>query len=97
VQARYREALASNREAAAMIDRSVCRQRPHSAPAPHAAATSLEVDAPRATQSDTVWLVAPTHRHTYISEPLPGRFPAAQPSRVPTGRSARRATELAAC
>lgn len=52
-----------------MIARSVCRQRPQSAPAPHAAATSLDVDAPRAMQSDTVWLVAPVHRQTYISTP----------------------------
>lgn len=51
-----------------MIARSVCRQRPQSLPAPQAAATSLEVDAPRATTSHTVWLVAPTHKHTYISK-----------------------------
>ena len=53
-----------------MIARSVRLQRPQSVPAPHAAATSLDVDAPRATASDTVWLVAPTHKHTYISAPL---------------------------
>jgi hypothetical protein len=40
--------------AAAMIARSVRRQRPQSAPAPHAAATSFDVDAPCATASDTV-------------------------------------------
>jgi hypothetical protein len=40
--------------APAMIARSVRLQRPQSAPAPHAAATSFEVDAPRATASDTV-------------------------------------------
>jgi hypothetical protein len=50
----YRDPLVSNRAAAAMIDRSVRRQRPQSVPAPHAAATSLEVDAPPATASDTV-------------------------------------------
>lgn len=55
--------------AAAMIARSVRRQRPQSPPAPHTAATSLEVDAPRATASHTVWLVTPTHKHTYISKP----------------------------
>jgi hypothetical protein len=37
-----------------MIARSVRRQRPQSVPAPQAAATSLEVDAPRSTASDTV-------------------------------------------
>ena len=37
-----------------MIARSVRRQRPQSPPAPHAAAISLEVDAPCATTSDTV-------------------------------------------
>jgi hypothetical protein len=52
-----------------MIARSVRRQRPQSPPAPHAAATSLEVDAPLATASDTVWLVAPTQRQTYIRPP----------------------------
>jgi hypothetical protein len=29
----------------------------------------LDVDAPSATASDTVWLVTPSQRHTYISEP----------------------------
>lgn len=42
------------------------RQRPQSAPAPHACATSLVVDAPAATASATVWLVTPLHRHTNI-------------------------------
>src|SRR5947209_8261581 len=57
-----------------MIARSVLLQRPQSPPAPQAAATSLEVEAPRATISDTVWLVTPTHRHTYISaSPACGR------------------------
>jgi len=37
-----------------MMARSVCLQRPQSPPAPHAAATSLEVDAPCATTSETV-------------------------------------------
>jgi hypothetical protein len=55
--------------AAAMIARSVRRQRPQSRPAPHAAATSLDVDAPSATASDTAWLVTPSQRQTYISEP----------------------------
>jgi hypothetical protein len=50
----YRDPLVSNRAAAAMIARSVRRQRPQSVPAPHAAATSLDVDAPQATASDTV-------------------------------------------
>lgn len=50
-----------------MIARSVRRQRPQSAPAPQAAAICLDVDAPRWTAADTVWVVAPTHRQTYIS------------------------------
>jgi hypothetical protein len=50
----YRDPLVSNLAAVAMIARSVRRQRPQSVPAPHAAATSLEVDAPPATASDTV-------------------------------------------
>jgi hypothetical protein len=37
-----------------MIARNVRRQRPQSVPAPQAAATSLDVDAPQATASDTV-------------------------------------------
>lgn len=41
------------------------RQRPQSRPAPHAAATCLEVPAPAATASFTVWLVAPVQRQTY--------------------------------
>ena len=49
-----------------MIDRTVCRQRPQSVPAPQATATSLEVHAPLATASVTWWLVAPVHRQTYI-------------------------------
>ncbi|VAZ79754.1 hypothetical protein LAUMK7_04995 [Mycobacterium kansasii] len=44
----------------------VRRQRPQSAPAPQACATSLVVDAPSATASATVWLVTPLHRQTYI-------------------------------
>ncbi len=47
-----------------MIARTVRLQRPQSDPAPHAIATSLHVDAPRATASATAWLVAPVHRHT---------------------------------
>ena len=51
-------------------DRSIAwtvrRQRPHSAPAPQAWATSFVVDAPAATASATVWLVTPLHRHTNI-------------------------------
>ena len=39
--------------AAAMIALTVRRQRPQSAPAPHASATSLEVHAPPATTSAT--------------------------------------------
>ena len=52
-----------------MIARTVRRQRPQSRPAPHFVATSLDVDAPLATTSETVWLVTPSHRHTYISDP----------------------------
>ncbi len=37
-----------------MIARNVRLQRPQSPPAPHAAATSLDVEAPRATASHTV-------------------------------------------
>ncbi len=44
----------------------VRRQRPQSAPAPHAEATSFVVAAPAATASFTVWLVTPLHRHTNI-------------------------------
>ncbi len=47
---------------------TVRRQRPQSAPAPHAWATSLVVDAPHATASVTVWLVTPLHRHTNTGE-----------------------------
>ena len=49
-----------------MMDRTVRRQRPQSAPAPHAWATSFVVDAPAATASPTMWLVIPLHRHTHI-------------------------------
>jgi len=52
-----------------MIARTVRRQRPQSKPAPHLAATSLDVDAPLATASETVWLVTPSQRQTYISGP----------------------------
>ena len=45
---------------------TVRRQRPHSAPAPQACATSLVVDAPAATASATAWLLTPLHRHTHI-------------------------------
>jgi hypothetical protein len=48
------------------IARKVRRQRPQSAPAPHASATSFVVDAPRETASATIWLVTPLHKHTYI-------------------------------
>src|SRR5260370_21830706 len=54
---------------AAMMARRVWRQRPQSAPAPHAAATCLDAKAPLATTSPTISLVAPVHRHTHI--PLP--------------------------
>jgi MYXO-CTERM domain-containing protein len=57
--------------AAAMIALTVRRQRPQSAPAPHASATSLEVHAPPATTSATTCLVAPVHRHTNISAFIP--------------------------
>src|ERR1700739_2127131 len=52
--------------AALIIALTVRRQRPHSEPAPHALATFLVVEAPWATTSETVWLVTPLHRHTYI-------------------------------
>ena len=53
-----------------MMARTVRRHRPQSPPAPQAAATCLDVDAPRATASLTVALVAPAQRHTYISASL---------------------------
>lgn len=49
-----------------MIARTVRRHRPQSSPAPHAAATWLQVVAPAATASATAWLVMPLHRHTNI-------------------------------
>ena len=52
-----------------MIYRTVCLHRPHAEPAPHADATSLEVEAPLATQSLTTWLVAPVQRQTNIEWP----------------------------
>ena len=51
---RYRDELASNWAPPVTIARNVRRQRPQSAPAPQAAAISLDVDAPQATTSDTV-------------------------------------------
>lgn len=50
-----------------MIARTVRRQRPQSAPAPHASAICLDVEAPEATRSETTWLVTPVHRQTNIS------------------------------
>jgi hypothetical protein len=41
-----RDVLASSSVAAAMIARTVRRQRPQSAPARHAAATCVDVEAP---------------------------------------------------
>ncbi len=46
--------------------RTVRRQRPQSAPAPQAWATSFVVDAPAETASVTIWLVIPLQRHTNI-------------------------------
>ena len=63
------EPVGCNCAAASMIALTVRRHRPQSRPAPHLAATSLDVDAPSATASETVWLVTPSHRHTYISGP----------------------------
>ncbi len=48
----------------------VRRQRPQSAPAPQALATSLDVAAPASTASHTVWLVTPLHRQTNIQRPV---------------------------
>src|SRR5262245_56448182 len=95
---RYSVGAASSLADAAMIARRVRRHRPQSPPAPHAAATSLDVAAPCATASDTVWLVAPTHRHTYISAP-PAR---GQPFRRELGSAIRNppssgASRLAGC
>lgn len=45
-----------------MIARKVRQQRPQSAPAPQAWATSFVVDAPAATASPTMWLVIPMLR-----------------------------------
>ena len=72
---------------ASMMARSVRRHRPQSRPAPHAAATSLEVEAPPATASDTVWLVTPSHRHTYISEPRKSGAPPTSPNLPHVGKS----------
>ena len=49
--------------------RSVRRQRPHSAPAPHSAAICLVVDAPPAMASATTWLVIPLHKQTNTGRP----------------------------
>lgn len=54
-----------------MIARTVSLQRPHSEPAPQASAICLEVDAPDATRSVTVWLVTPVQRQTNIRRPSP--------------------------
>ena len=53
-----------------MIARTVRRHRPQSAPAPQASAICLDVDAPEATSSETVWLVTPVHRQTNITAPV---------------------------
>jgi len=52
---------------ASMIARTVRLHRPQSEPAPHAAATSFDVEAPFATHSFTTWLVTPVQRQTNIS------------------------------
>jgi hypothetical protein len=49
-----------------MIERTVRLHRPQSEPAPHAAATSFDVEAPLETASLTTWLVAPVQRQTNI-------------------------------
>jgi hypothetical protein len=54
---------------ASMIARTVRLHRPHSDPAPHAAATAFDVEAPLATHSFTTWLVAPVQRQTNIYRP----------------------------
>jgi hypothetical protein len=50
-----------------MMDRIDRRHLPHSDPAPHSLDTCLHVRAPAATAEDTVSIVTPTHRQTYIS------------------------------
>ena len=55
-----------------MIARTVRLHRPQSEPAPQAAATSFDVEAPLATHSLTTWLVAPVQRQTNID--LPRQF-----------------------
>src|ERR1700719_3784414 len=52
---------------ASMIARAVRPQRPHAEPAPHADATSRDVDAPLSIASWTASVVMPRHRQTYIS------------------------------
>ncbi len=52
-----------------MIARTVRLHRPQSEPAPQAAATSFDVEAPLAIASLTTWLVTPMHRQTNISDP----------------------------
>lgn len=49
-----------------IIARTVRLHRPHSEPAPQAAATSFDVEAPLATASFTTWLVTPVQRQTNI-------------------------------
>jgi hypothetical protein len=44
--------------------RTVRLHRPQSDPAPHAAATSFDVEAPLEMHSLTTWLVAPVQRQT---------------------------------
>jgi len=61
--------------AASMIDRTVRRHRPQSEPAPHAAATCFDVQAPLATASAMQWLVAPVHKQTYIRVPAASSTP----------------------
>jgi hypothetical protein len=49
-----------------MSPRTVAWQRPHSEPAPHACATSLDVVAPSSIASSTVALVTAKQRQTYM-------------------------------
>ncbi|OBG96548.1 hypothetical protein A9X05_06445 [Mycobacterium sp. E3298] len=75
-------------------DRSIAwtvrRQRPQSAPAPQAAATSLVVQAPASTASVTVWLVTPLHRQTNIPADRSVRLDAHHVGESPDEESARR-------
>lgn len=55
----------------ASIGRSVGLQRPHSEPAPHAAAIRFDIKAPSAIAALTVRQVIPRHEQTNIARHLP--------------------------